>query len=176
MANPELIGPYRPLERIGAGGMGTVYYCLHPDTGRPLAVKVLHAEHAQDPEHRKRFAREVTLLRKIEGPYLVPLVDAGPQAEQPWLATDYVAGNTLSQHVQAHGPLTGENLMTFAAATAHALACIHWAGVAHRDLKPSNVILAGDGPRVLDFGIAHQLDATAVTATRRPSPPPTRHR
>ncbi|MFD8749374.1 serine/threonine protein kinase [Kitasatospora sp. NPDC059577] len=166
MALPDLIGPYRPLERIGAGGMGTVFYCLHPETRRPLAVKVLHADHAQDVVHRRRFAREVAVLRKVEGPYLVPLVDADPDAAQPWLATPYVPGNTLHQHVRCHGPLTDERLTTFAAATAHALACIHWAGVAHRDLKPTNVILAADGPRVLDFGIAHHLDATVVTATR----------
>ncbi|MFF2546839.1 serine/threonine protein kinase [Kitasatospora sp. NPDC058063] len=166
MALPDLIGPYRPLRLIGAGGMGTVFYCLHPGTGQPLAVKVLHADHAQDPVHRRRFAREVAVLRKVTGPYLVPLVDADPDTGQPWLATPYVPGNTLHQHAQRHGPLTGSGLTTFAAATAHALACIHWAGVAHRDLKPSNVILAADGPRVLDFGIAHHLDATSVTATR----------
>ncbi|MFZ3497162.1 serine/threonine protein kinase [Streptomyces sp. 5.8] len=163
---PDRIGPYRPLQRIGAGGMGTVYYAYHPDSGQPLAVKVLHEDHARDRDHRKRFAREAAALRKVTGPYLVPLIDADPEAERPWLATPYVPGNTLHEHIRDHGKLTPGNLLTFAAATAHALACIHAAGIAHRDLKPPNVILAADGPRVVDFGIAHLLDATAVTATR----------
>ncbi|MGW0190691.1 protein kinase domain-containing protein [Streptomyces sp. NPDC003362] len=153
------------MRRLGAGGMGTVYY-VHPTGGVPLAVKVLHPEFAADPVHRRRFAREVATLTKVSGPYLLELTAADARAERPWLATPYVAGNTLAEHIQAHGPLTGAALVTFAAATAHALACVHHAGVAHRDLKPANVILAADGPRVVDFGIAHHLDATAVTATR----------
>ncbi|MGW6898851.1 protein kinase domain-containing protein [Streptomyces sp. NPDC054919] len=162
---PDRIGPYRPVRRLGAGGMGTVYFA-YPPGGMPVAVKVLHAEFAADAVHRRRFAREVATLTKISGPYLLELTAADAQADRPWLATPYVAGSTLAEHVQAHGPLTGTSLATFAAATAHALTCIHRAGVAHRDLKPTNVILAADGPRVVDFGIAHHLDATAVTATR----------
>ncbi|WP_203183122.1 serine/threonine protein kinase [Streptomyces pratensis] len=162
---PDRIGPYRPLRRLGAGGMGTVYLA-HPPGATPVAVKVLHPEFASDAVHRRRFAREVATLTKISGPYLLELTAADAQADRPWLATPYVAGSTLTEHVQAHGPLTGTSLATFAAATAHALICIHRAGVAHRDLKPTNVILAADGPRVVDFGIAHHLDATAVTATR----------
>ncbi|MEV0694832.1 serine/threonine-protein kinase [Streptomyces sp. NPDC050388] len=162
---PDRIGPYRPLRRLGAGGMGTVYFA-HPPGETPVAVKVLHPEFAVDAVHRRRFAREVATLTKISGPYLLELTAADAQADRPWLATPYVAGSTLAEHVQAHGPLTGASLATFAAATAHALTCIHRAGVAHRDLKPTNVILAADGPRVVDFGIAHHLDATAVTATR----------
>ncbi|MDH6114355.1 serine/threonine protein kinase [Kitasatospora sp. MAP12-15] len=159
------IGPYLPLHQIGAGGMGTVYFAYHPATGDPMAVKVLHADHAQDRAWRARFAREVTVLQKVRGPYLVPLLDADTQAETPWLAMPYVAGNTLRTYVTDHGPLQAENLTTFAAAVADALSCIHAADVAHRDLKPDNVILAADGPRVVDFGIAHHLDATAVTTT-----------
>lgn len=162
---PERIGPYRPLRHLGTGGMGAVYYATDPDSGRPLAVKVLHQDIADDPDHRARFRRETATLRKVTGPYLVPLVDADPDATLPWLATAYVHGNTLHQHVREAGPLGADNLLTFAAAVAHALACIHGAGVAHRDLKPTNVLLAADGPRVVDFGIAHHLDATAVTAT-----------
>ncbi|MEU9062446.1 serine/threonine-protein kinase [Streptomyces sp. NPDC048430] len=162
---PDRIGPYRPLRRLGAGGMGTVYFA-HPPGEMPVAVKVLHPEFASDAVHRRRFAREVATLTKISGPYLLELTAADAQADRPWLATPYVAGSTLTEHVQAQGSLTGTSLVTFAAATAHALICIHRAGVAHRDLKPTNVILAADGPRVVDFGIAHHLDATAVTATR----------
>ncbi|GAA2453882.1 serine/threonine-protein kinase [Streptomyces macrosporus] len=165
MTLPDHIGPYRPTRRIGAGGMGTVYHATDPAGGRPVAVKALHREFAADTAHRARFRREVDTLRKVTGPYLVPFVAADPDAPVPWLATAYVHGNTLHEHVREHGALTGNNLLTFAAAVAHALACIHAADVAHRDLKPTNVILAADGPRVLDFGIAHHLDATAVTAT-----------
>ncbi|MFI1438845.1 serine/threonine protein kinase [Streptomyces fructofermentans] len=162
---PERIGPYRPIRHLGTGGMGTVYYATDPGSGRPLAVKVLHQGFADDPAHRARFRRETTTLRQVTGPYLVPLVDADPEAPLPWLATAYVQGNTLHQHVRDAGPLRADNLLTFAAAVAHALACIHGAGVAHRDLKPTNVLLAADGPHVVDFGIAHHLDATAITAT-----------
>jgi serine/threonine protein kinase len=162
---PDRIGPYKPLRRIGAGGMGTVYFAYHPATGAPTAVKALRADYATDASYRARFTREVTVLRKVSGPYLVPLTDADTHGDLPWLAMPYVTGNTLHQHIQSHGPLQGSNLITFAAAVAHALSCIHMAGVAHRDLKPTNVILAVDGPRVVDFGIAHHLDATAITAT-----------
>ncbi|WP_062644127.1 serine/threonine-protein kinase [Streptomyces maremycinicus] len=162
---PERVGPYRPVRHLGTGGMGAVYYATDPDGGAPLAVKVLHQDFAADPAHRARFRRETAMLRKVTGPYLVPLVAADPDAPLPWLATAYVHGNTLHQHVRDTGPLRSDNLLTFAAAVAHALACIHDAGVAHRDLKPTNVLLAADGPRVVDFGIAHHLDATAITAT-----------
>ncbi|MFD5491426.1 serine/threonine-protein kinase, partial [Streptomyces sp. NPDC127091] len=162
---PARIGPYRPTRHLGTGGMGTVYYATDPESGLPLAVKVLHQDFAADPAHRARFRRETTTLRKVTGPYLVPLVDADPDAPLPWLATAYVHGNTLHQHVRDTGAMGPDNLLTFAAAVAHALACIHDAGVAHRDLKPTNVLLAADGPRVVDFGIAHHLDATAITAT-----------
>ncbi|MFJ3659787.1 serine/threonine protein kinase [Streptomyces sp. NPDC090119] len=165
MSLPERIGPYWPIRHLGTGGMGTVYYAIDPDSGRPLAVKVLHQGFADDPAHRARFHRETITLRRVTGPYVVPLIDADPDAPLPWLATAYVQGNTLHQHVRDTGPLREDNLLTFAAAVAHALACIHGAGITHRDLKPTNVLLAADGPHVVDFGIAHHLDATAITAT-----------
>ncbi|MFK0023484.1 serine/threonine protein kinase [Streptomyces sp. NPDC090798] len=165
---PSRIGPYTPLRPIGEGGMGTIHFAYHPGTGEPTAVKTIRPEFASDAPHRARFAREVDLLRKVSGPYLVRLIDADPDADLPWLAMPYVPGNTLQRQVQVDGPLQGSNLLTFAAAVAHALACIHAAGVAHRDLKPQNVILAADGPRVVDFGIAHHPDSTAITRLRQP--------
>ncbi|MEU6323406.1 serine/threonine-protein kinase [Streptomyces sp. NPDC047009] len=142
--------------------MGTVYAAVG-ERGERVAVKVVHAGQVADEQFRARFRRGVQVLARVSGPCLVPLLDADPEAETPWLATAYVPGLTLSQHAAAHGPLAGIRLHLFAAGTARALAAVHAAGVVHRDLKPANVILAPDGPRVLDFGIAHVADGTAVT-------------
>ncbi|MFF3418958.1 serine/threonine protein kinase [Streptomyces sp. NPDC002698] len=162
--DPSHIGPYRILGRLGAGGMGTVHAGVASD-GMRVAVKMIHPEQAQEPEFRARFRREVELSSRVTGPHLVPLLTADPDAPTPWLATAYVPGPTLNQHVLAHGPLTGGNLYAFAAATAQALAAIHAVGVVHRDVKPQNVLLTPAGPRMLDFGIAHAADGTSVTRT-----------
>ncbi|WP_406423637.1 serine/threonine protein kinase [Streptomyces sp. NBC_01589] len=162
--DPERIGAYRVVGRLGAGGMGTVFAATDAH-GRRVAVKAIHLQHAADAEFRARFHREVEVLRRVGGPCLVPLVDAGPAADVPWLATDYIPGPTLQQYLTAHGPLEGIQLHLFAAGTVGALAAVHSAGIVHRDLKPTNVILAPQGPRVLDFGIAHITDGTAITRT-----------
>ncbi|MEU6537816.1 serine/threonine-protein kinase [Streptomyces sp. NPDC047000] len=162
--DPARIGPFRIVGRLGAGGMGTVHAAL-ADDGMRVAVKVIHPEQAQEPEFRARFKREVELSSRVSGPHLVPLLAADPDAPTPWLATAYVPGPTLNQHITARGPLTENALYAFAVATAQALAAIHAAGVTHRDVKPQNVLLTPDGPRVLDFGIAHAADTTSVTRT-----------
>ncbi|WP_436844650.1 serine/threonine-protein kinase [Streptomyces wuyuanensis] len=144
--------------------MGTVHAGLDP-AGMRVAVKVVHAAHAEDPEFRARFRREVHLSARVHGPCLIPLLAADPEAPAPWLATEYAPGPTLNQHLTEHGALTGGMLYAFAAGTAHALAAIHQAGVVHRDVKPQNVILTPAGPHVLDFGIAHAADGTSVTRT-----------
>lgn len=144
--------------------MGTVHAALDPD-GRRVAVKVVHPAQAGDDEFRARFKREVELSRRVTGPCLVPLLAADPSAPDPWLATPYVPGPTLGEHLAAHGPLSGAPLYALAAGSAAALAAVHAAGVVHRDVKPGNVILAPDGPRMVDFGIAHALDGTSVTRT-----------
>lgn len=158
------IGPYRVLGRLGSGGMGIVYAAADR-TGRRVAVKVVRAELADDPSFRARFRREVDLLRRVTGPCLVPLLGADTGAARPWLATEYVAGPTLHDQLTRRGPLRGGTLLALAAGVAAALARVHAAGVVHRDLKPGNVVLAGGGPRVLDFGIAHVLDETSITRT-----------
>ncbi|MGW2854556.1 serine/threonine protein kinase [Streptomyces sp. NPDC001221] len=163
-SDPVRIGRFRVVGVLGVGGMGTVYAALG-ERGERVAVKVVHAAQAADEQFRARFRREVHVLGRVSGPCLVPLLEADPEAETPWLATAYVPGPTLSQHAAEHGPLAGIQLHLFAAGTAGALAAVHAAGVVHRDLKPANVILAPDGPRVLDFGIAHVADGTAVTHT-----------
>ncbi|MFF4979036.1 serine/threonine-protein kinase [Streptomyces sp. NPDC001046] len=162
--DPSRIGPYRIIGRLGAGGMGTVHAGVAPD-GLRVAVKVIHPEQAQDPEFRARFRREVELSSRVTGPHVVPLLAADPDAPTPWLATAYVPGPTLTQHILARGPLTDGGPYAFAAATAQALAAIHAVGVVHRDVKPQNVLLTPAGPRLLDFGIAHAADGTSVTRT-----------
>lgn len=162
--DPRRIGPYRIIGRLGSGGMGTVHAGLD-STGQRVAVKVIHPVQAQDPEFRARFRREVQLSARVQGPCLIPLLAADPDADAPWLATAYVPGPTLDQHLAAHGPLADSTLYAFAAGTTQALTAIHAAGVIHRDVKPQNVILAPSGPHILDFGIAHALDGTSVTRT-----------
>ncbi|MFD9331121.1 protein kinase [Streptomyces sp. NPDC060065] len=169
-SDPARIGRFRVVGVLGAGGMGTVYAAVG-ERGERVAVKAVHAGQASDDQFRARFRREVTVLRRVSGPCLVPLLEADPEADIPWLATAYVPGSTLGDHAAVHGPLTGIQMHLFAASTAGALAAVHAAGVVHRDLKPANVILAPDGPRVLDFGIAHVADKSvkpgAVAAVQR---------
>ncbi|MDA0566055.1 serine/threonine protein kinase [Streptomonospora sp. S1-112] len=155
--DPRAIGPYRIVGRIGAGGMGAVYGGLDPH-GRCLAVKTVHADHAADPAFRAAFAREVALLRRANGVCTAAVHAADPDAPSPWVATDYIAGRTLHQHVRQVGTLDGDMLRAFAAGTAEALAAVHAAGIVHRDIKPGNVILAPDGPKIVDFGIATAPD------------------
>jgi eukaryotic-like serine/threonine-protein kinase len=150
--------------KVGAGGMGTVYAGLGPGGGY-VAVKVIHAELADDPDFRDRFTREVSVLERVRGRCVPALLGADPGADPPWLVTEFVAGRTLDDHARRHGPLSSGMLDAFAAGTAEALRAIHAAGIVHRDLKPGNVILASDGPKLLDFGIARALGETALTRT-----------
>ncbi|WP_344090635.1 serine/threonine-protein kinase, partial [Nocardiopsis composta] len=155
--DPRVIGPFRVVGRIGAGGMGAVYGALG-ESGERVAVKVIHPRYAQDPGYRERFAREAGLLARVDAECAPAFLGADPQAETPWLATDFVPGRTLKEHVAEVGPLGGRALLSFAAGTAEALAAVHAAGVVHRDVKPANVMLSPTGPRVLDFGIARAAE------------------
>jgi serine/threonine protein kinase len=162
--DPQLIGPYRLRGRLGAGGMGRVYLGLSPG-GRAVAVKVIRADLAQDPEFRARFRREVTVARKVSGLFTAPVIDADVDGPVPWLATAYVRGPSLADAVSEHGPLPGASVLALARGLAEGLSAIHAAGVVHRDLKPANVLLAEDGPRVIDFGISRAVEASALTHT-----------
>ncbi|MFF0415492.1 protein kinase [Kitasatospora sp. NPDC004745] len=162
--DPREVGGYRLYARLGAGGMGRVYLSYTPG-GRPVALKVVRPELAEDPEFRARFAQEVASARLIHGLFTAQVVDAGVEAATPWLATTYVPGPSLQQVVQRFGPLPERTVLLLMAGIAEALQAIHATGVVHRDLKPGNVLIASDGPRVIDFGIARAADAAALTGT-----------
>jgi eukaryotic-like serine/threonine-protein kinase len=162
--DPRRIGPYRLEERLGSGGMGRVYLARSPG-GRRVAIKVIRPELAEDTDFRARFAREVSAARKVSGIFTSSVVDADLDGPMPWLATSYIAGPSLSDAVAARGPLSERIVLRLAAGLAEGLCAIHAAGVVHRDLKPSNVLLADDGPRLIDFGISRSMEAAALTQT-----------
>ncbi|MFI9359961.1 PQQ-binding-like beta-propeller repeat protein [Kitasatospora sp. NPDC053057] len=162
--DPETVGPYRLIARLGAGGMGQVYLARSTG-GRTVAVKVVRPELAQDQEFRVRFRREVAAARAVDGAYTAPVTDADPDGPTPWLATAYVLGPSLTEAVHEHGPLPEPSVRALGARLAEALEAIHGAALVHRDLKPSNVLLAADGPRVIDFGIARAMDGDSMTQT-----------
>ncbi|MFJ6748463.1 PQQ-binding-like beta-propeller repeat protein [Streptomyces sp. NPDC091266] len=161
---PEYAGKYRLEARLGAGGMGVVHLA-RSSSGLLLAVKVIHAEFAQDPEFRGRFRQEVAAARRVSGAFTAPVVDADPDAVRPWMATLHIPGPTLSDHVKRKGPLAPAEVRRLASGLAEALRDIHRAGVVHRDLKPGNVLLAADGPKVIDFGISRPSDSEMRTET-----------
>ncbi|MBT3076303.1 MULTISPECIES: serine/threonine-protein kinase [Streptomyces] len=162
---PRTIGAYRLLGRLGAGGMGRVYLGRSAG-GRTVAVKVVHPHFALDEQFRARFRREVESARRIGAQWTAPVLDADPDAPVPWVATGYVAGPPLSQAITEHGPLPEHAVRTLGAGLAEALHVVHGQGIVHRDVKPSNVLLALDGPRLIDFGIARALGATvSLTST-----------
>jgi serine/threonine protein kinase len=161
--DPQVIGEYRLRARLGAGGMGRVYLGLSPG-GRAVAIKVVNPDLASDPEFLHRFTQEVAAARAVSGIYTAPVVASGLDERPPWLATAFVPGPSLDQVVAAHGPLPEAALWPLVAGLVEALQAIHACGVVHRDLKPANVLLATDGPRVIDFGISRATDRTALTA------------
>ncbi|MFD7341979.1 PQQ-binding-like beta-propeller repeat protein [Streptomyces violascens] len=163
-ADPESVGAYRLESVLGSGGMGVVHLATSP-SGMRLAVKVVHAQHAADPEFRARFRQEVSAARRVSGAFTASVVDADPDADRPWMATVHIPGPTLAERVKDSGPLAAAEVRRLGAGLAEALRDIHRAGVVHRDLKPSNVLLAADGPKVIDFGISRPYDSDLRTET-----------
>ena len=162
--DPRKVGPYWLLGRLGSGGMGQVFLGRSPG-GRLVAVKLVRAELAGQAEFRSRFAREVAAARTVSGVFTAAVVDADVDAPVPWLATAYVPGPSLNEAITRHGPLPATSVLALAAGLAEGLGAIHAADIVHRDLKPSNVLLAEDGPRVIDFGISRAAEATMLTGT-----------
>ncbi|WP_405924162.1 protein kinase domain-containing protein [Streptomyces sp. NBC_00035] len=161
-ADPSLIGGHRLAGRLGAGGMGVVYLARSPH-GAWCALKVIRAEYADDPGFRARFRREAELAARLTSRWTVPVVAADADARSPWLATAYVPGPSLAEAVAMRGPWPEAQLRSLGAVLAEALDGVHAAGLVHRDVKPANVLLAADGPRLIDFGIARAVGATALT-------------
>src|ERR1700745_1012782 len=161
--DPRVIGEYRLRARLGAGGMGRVYLGLSP-AGRAVAIKVVHPDLASDADFLRRFGQEVAAARAVSGIYTAPVVASGLNERPPWLATAFVPGPPWDQVVAENGPLPEQALWPLLAGLVEALEAIHACGVVHRDLKPANVLLATDGPRVIDFGIARAVDGPSSTA------------
>ncbi|WP_446039950.1 protein kinase domain-containing protein [Streptomyces sp. SID1121] len=171
--DPQHIGSYRLLARLGAGGMGRVYLA-RSNRGRTVAVKLVRRDLAEQDEFRSRFRHEVEAARRVGGAWTAPVLDADTEAEVPWVATGYVAGPTLQTIVSGedgtgagHGPLPEPSVRVLASGLARALQDIHAAGLIHRDLKPSNVLVTIEGPRVIDFGIARALESVGEDGLTR---------
>jgi outer membrane protein assembly factor BamB len=163
----ESLGGYELVERLGSGGMGVVHLGRSA-SGQLVAVTVVHDRYARDEEFRDRFRQELAAVRRVSGDFTAPVVDADPEAPRPWMATAYVPGRTLAELVSEDGPLEGRALRNLALGLVEALRDIHRAGVVHRNLKPGNVLMAEDGPRVIDFGISPAADHRAPTVSGRP--------
>jgi Protein kinase domain len=160
--DPRRVGPYQLLGRLGCGGMGSVFLG-RPEAGSLVAVKVIRADLAGDPGFRARFDQEVAAAGRVSGQFTAALADADTTGPVPWLATSYVPGPSLAELVRTHGALPLSSVLVLGAGLAEALAEIHAADLVHRDLKPSNVLVAADGPRVIDFGISRAAGATSLT-------------
>ena len=159
-----MVGDYRLLTKIGEGGMGVVHLAQAPDGDR-VALKVLRPHIVGDDEARERLAREVASLRRVRSPRVAEIVDADPWGETPFVATRYVPGLSLHEHIRQEGPVEGGDLRWFAAGLAEAVIAVHSVGVLHRDIKPSNILLEGRSPVLIDFGLARLAEDPRLTAT-----------
>ena len=162
--DPVRIGRFVVQGRLGEGGMGRVYLGVAP-SGEQAAVKVIRDDLAHEPEFRHRFRREAAAAAAVSGMFTARVLDADPDADPPWLATQFVPGPSLRAAVLAGGPLSPTDQRRLALELAEALSAIHAAGLVHRDLKPANVLLSPAGAKVIDFGIAHAVDSTRLTST-----------
>lgn len=158
------VGRYRLLAKIGEGGMGVVHLAQAPDGSR-VALKVLRQDVIGDDEARERLAREVASLRRVTSPRVAEVIDADPWGATPYVATRYVPGFSLHEHLRQEGPVTGRDLAYLATGLAEAVIAVHQVGVLHRDIKPSNVLLEGRAPVLIDFGLARLAEDPRLTRT-----------
>ncbi|WP_431041591.1 serine/threonine-protein kinase [Streptomyces sp. P1-3] len=163
--DPQGLGAYRLLGRLGSGGMGRIYLARSTVDGSLVAVKTLLAEGVVSDTDRRRFAREVALARRVDSAYTARVRDADPEAERPWMAIEYIPAPALSELVRSAGRLPGSAVRWIAAGTAQALVALHGEGIVHRDVKPQNILLPLAGPRLIDFGISHAFDITRTSLT-----------
>jgi serine/threonine protein kinase len=161
--DPEQIGPWQIVNRLGAGGMGIVY--MGTNGTRAAAIKIVRDFLLEDPSSRTRLAREVTSLKKVKSKYVAEIVGADIDANPAWIATNYVDGPSLKTLIENEGPLSELQWFELATGLMSGLAGVHSVGVIHRDVKPSNVLMSATGPRLIDFGISFSSDATALTRT-----------
>jgi serine/threonine protein kinase len=161
--DPDQIGPYQIINRLGAGGMGVVY--MGTTGTRSAAIKIVRDYLLEDPASRTRLSREVNALKKVKSPFVAEIIDSDIDAERAWIATNYVDGPSLKTLIENEGVLSEQKWFEFAHGLISALAAVHAAGIVHRDVKPSNILMSASGPRLIDFGIAFSNDATAVTKT-----------
>ncbi|MFE9860463.1 serine/threonine-protein kinase [Streptomyces sp. NPDC005780] len=163
--DPAEIGPFRLVSRLGSGGMGTVYLAVQDGQDGPVAVKTIRSEFAQEEGFRRRFTREAEAASSVRSSYTVRVKSFDTYAREPWIATEYVEGLSLRDHVRSRGSLSLPAAVEFALGLTFGLASIHKAGLVHRDLKPGNVLLTDDGPKIIDFGLAYATDFSQATHT-----------
>lgn len=163
-SDPRVVGGFQLQGRLGAGGMGVVYLGFGPG-GQAAAIKVINPGVAGEAEFRARFRREVEAARRVQGSCVACLLDADPDGEPPWMASEYVDGVSLAEAVRRRGRLDGPTLTTLAVGLVDGLVAVHAAGLVHRDLKSANVLLSWDGPKIIDFGIARDTGTTGHTGT-----------
>ncbi|TDD73796.1 serine/threonine-protein kinase, partial [Actinomadura rubrisoli] len=163
--DPERLGPYALIGRVGEGGQGTVFLGTDDD-GRQVAIKLLHSELTSDDKARARFLRELEVAKRVAPFCTAQVIDADVDGDRPYIVSEYVRGPSLNQHVTQDGPLRGAALDRLAVGTATALAAIHQAEIIHRDFKPHNVLIGPDGPRVIDFGVARAISGSTTLTSR----------
>jgi len=162
----ETLSHYRLLNKVGTGGMGTVYWAQDTRTGQAVAVKILHPHLAADTSYIRRFRRESQIARTLYSPHIVRMLDLGQEGASQFLVMEYVEGETLAEVIHEEGQLRIEHAISIASQIAEALEEAFQKGIVHRDIKPQNVMITKDGMvKVTDFGIARLLGRTAMTAS-----------
>src|ERR671928_109895 len=159
---------FRLEEKIGAGGMSSVYRAFDPTLERWVAIKLMHRDISNDPDQLERFRREARAVAQLNHPHVVTVIDAGEDDGAPYIVFEYVEGETLKDRIRRMGRLPVPEAVAYAIEIARALSCAHSHRLVHRDVKPQNVLIDQEGRgKVTDFGIARSLEAQGLTATGR---------